>query len=142
MKVIESHRTVFFDVDDTLVIWDWKEFSPDGSGLIQVKDPGSNHFELVLPHDRHIKLLKQFKARGHTVIVWSQGGWAWAESTVKALGLESLVDVVMSKPDWYVDDLPASAYMGNNIYKHPTDKNKDQSCWVVEEKVEHYASEE
>jgi FMN phosphatase YigB (HAD superfamily) len=134
MKVIESHRIVMFDVDDTLIIWDWEEFSPDAIGTISINDLVSGHFELVLPHERHIQLLKQFKARGHTVIVWSQGGWAWAESVVKALGLEHLVDVVMSKPDWYVDDLPASAYMGNNIYKHPTDKTKDKSHWIVEDK--------
>lgn len=127
-----------FDVDDTLVIWDWKAVDPEGKGLIKIQDPNSGHTELVLPHERHVKLLKQFKARGHTVVVWSQGGWDWASIVVKSLGLESVVDFCMSKPDWYVDDLPAVAFMGNNIYKHPTDKAQDKSCWVVEEKIEHY----
>lgn len=138
MHVIQSHKRVNFDVDETLVIWDWRPVSPDGVGLIDIVDPISGHIEVVLPHQQHITLLKQFKARGHTVMVWSQGGWAWAESVVKALGIEDLVDYVDSKPDWYVDDLPASAFMGTNIYKHPTDKSQDKSCWVVEEKIEHY----
>ena len=141
MKTIKSHRSVFFDIDDTLIIWDWKNISPDGVGLVDITDPMSGHTECVLPHERHIKLLKQFKARGHTVVVWSQGGWAWAENVVKALELQDLVDVVMSKPDWYVDDLPSTAFMGSNIYKHPIDPEQDKSCWVVEEKVEHYDQE-
>ena len=133
MKVIKSHRTIFYDVDDTLVIWNWKAVDPEGSGLIAIRDTQSNHTEHLLPHQRHIELLKQFKARGHTIVVWSQGGWQWAETVVRALGLEKLVDIVISKPDWYVDDLPASAFMGGNIYKHPTDPSKDKSCWVIED---------
>jgi hydroxymethylpyrimidine pyrophosphatase-like HAD family hydrolase len=86
MQVIKSHRIVYFDVDDTLVIWDWKSIDPEGKGLLQIADPNSSHMELVLPHERHIALLKQFKARGHTVVVWSQGGWDWASSVVKSLG--------------------------------------------------------
>ena len=129
MNVVKSHKIVMFDVDDTLVIWDWKPINPEGVGLVEIKDPVSGFKELLMPHERHITLLKQFKTRGHTVVVWSQGGWSWAETVVKSLGIEDVVDVVMSKPDWYVDDMPASAYMGKNIYKDPVDPNKDKSCW-------------
>lgn len=133
MKVIKSHRTVFYDVDDTLVIWNWKEYDPEGKGLISITDPNDSVSVALLPHYRHIELMKQFKARGHTVVVWSQGGYAWAEAVVKALGIEYMVDVVMDKPTWYVDDLPAHAYMGNPTYLHPTDEEKDKRSFIAED---------
>jgi hypothetical protein len=137
MQVIQSHRIVYCDVDDTLVIWDWKPIDPDGNNLITVRDPKSGHSEHVMPHNRHIQLVKQFKARGHTVVVWSQGGWSWAESVVRALGLVDVVDLVMDKPSWYIDDLPASAFMTRNIYLDPVNPLKDKSSWVtVEEEDE------
>jgi phosphoserine phosphatase len=127
MKVIRATRSVFFDVDDTLVIWDWKKLNPDGVGLIQVGT------ELVMPHQRHIELMKQFKARKHTVVVWSQGGHEWAEAVCKALGIEDVVDFVMDKPNWYVDDLHATAWMRAPIYLHPFDPRRDQRWGVPEE---------
>lgn len=126
MKVIRSSRIVMFDVDDTLVIWDWRALNPDGIGLIKI---GTEH---VLPHTRHIELMRQFKARGHTVVVWSQGGHEWAESVVKALGLEDQVDLVMDKPNWYVDDLHVSAWMRAPVYLHPYDPHKDKR-WGTED---------
>lgn len=134
MQVIKSSRIVMFDVDDTLVIWDWKSVNPDGNGLVYIRNPDGNCEELVMPHERHITLMRQFKARGHTVVVWSQGGHAWAESVCKVLGIESIVDIVMDKPSWYVDDLPSSAFMKSPIYLDPFDKAKDQTSWVVDDK--------
>jgi hypothetical protein len=130
MLVIKSSRIVFCDVDDTLVMWNWKDYSPDGVGLIGITDPNDNVTVAVLPHFRHIEMIKQFKARGHTIVVWSQGGWAWAESVVKTLGIEHMVDLVIDKPSWYIDDLPASAFMQNPTYLHPTDPSKDKSSWI------------
>ena len=134
MQVIKSSRIVMFDVDDTLVIWDWKAINPDGVGLVYIRNPDGNCEELVMPHDRHIRLLRQFKARGHTVVVWSQGGHAWAENVCKILGIDSIVDIVMDKPNWYVDDLPCEAFMKSPIYLDPLDKSKDKTSWVVDDK--------
>ena len=131
MKVIESTRSVFCDIDDTLVIWDWQVLDPEGINLVYVGE-GSNTVA-VLPHLRHIELLKQFKARGHTVIVWSQGGQGWAKAVVEKLGIEEIVDIVMSKPSWYIDDLHASAFMGQNIYLHPNDPKQDQRTWIIKD---------
>jgi hypothetical protein len=121
------------DVDDTLVIWDWKPFDPEGTNLVSIANPEANCSELVMPHDRHIQLIRQFKARGHTIVVWSQGGWAWAESVVKTLGIENLVDLVMDKPNWYIDDLPSEAFMRLPIYLHPTDPTKDKRWGIPNE---------
>lgn len=130
MKVIRATRSVFFDVDDTLVIWDWKAVNPSGVGLISIVNPDGACSELVLPHLRHIELMRRFKARGHTVVVWSQGGHEWAESVCKTLGIENLVDLVMDKPNWYVDDLHATAWMKAPIFLDINDPAKD-SRWGI-----------
>lgn len=49
-------------------------------------------------------------------MVWSAGGGDWAEAVVKALGIEEMVDIVMSKPSWYYDDKPCEDWMGKQIY--------------------------
>lgn len=133
MKVIKSTKIIYCDVDETLVLWDWKQYDPDGKDLIEIKDIQSGYSEFLLPHFRHVEFLKQFKTRGHTIVVWSQGGAIWCETVVKALGLEDIVDICISKPDWYIDDMHASAYFGNNIYKHPTDPSKDKSSWNLDD---------
>ena len=125
MRVHKSTRSVWCDVDDTLVIWDWQSISPDGTGCIDIVDPNNGVSCRVYVHQRHIELLKQFKVRGHHVWVWSQGGAEWAEVVCRKLGLENIVDDVVDKPNWFIDDLPAHAWMKNPIYLHPTDPTKD-----------------
>ena len=44
------------------------------------------------------------KARGHIVVVWSQGGVDWARSVIEAANLTHLVDFCLSKPSWWADD--------------------------------------
>lgn len=133
MKVIKSTRSVFFDVDDTLVIWDWQSIVPDGNGLISITDPNDRVSVLVYPHNRHIELMKQFKARGHEIFVWSQGGHEWAEAVVLALGITHMVDYVLDKPNWYVDDLNATAWMKAPIYLDPMNPSKDKRWGIQEE---------
>lgn len=107
MVVETNENIVCFDVDDTLVIWT----IPPGREKECILFDSFGVPEWLLPHKHHIKLLKQFKARGQKVIVWSQGGAQWAEAVVKTLKLEDYVDVVMAKPKWVIDDLPAATWM-------------------------------
>ena len=125
MHVVESSKIIYCDVDDTLIIWDFADEAYDPKDLITVTDAASGTSKAVLPHKRHINLLREFKTRGHTVVVWSQGGWEWAKAAVIALHLEDIVDLVVAKPDWFIDDLPAKAFMGKNVYLHPSDPSKD-----------------
>ncbi len=109
MKVIER-PTVFFDVDDTLVMWNQL---PDHPNSIEMNCFGFN--ERLVPHEGHIKQMKDHKFRGHHVVVWSAGGWEWARAVVIALGLDQYVDEVMDKPHWFYDDLRSDQFMPESI---------------------------
>lgn len=112
-KYFDNEHVVYFDVDETLVRWNVTQ----SNELVAFKDPhdDENTYQLK-PHKRHIKLLKDFHARGYVVVVWSAGGSKWANEVVRTLGIEQYVNLVISKPSKYVDDLKAQDFMGNHIY--------------------------
>lgn len=114
MKVISQESTVFVDCDDTLVMWGVK--ARKGEKLVAVTNPHDGSQSYLAAHLGHIKVLKDRKARGSYVVVWSAGGYAWANSVVKALGLEPYVDLVMTKPHMYIDDKKAEEFMGEHLY--------------------------
>ncbi len=115
MILLDNEQVLAFDVDDTLVMWDFKYDRPD-EGRVAIHDPYDSSTVYLMPHARHVKFLKQCKGRGRSIVVWSQGGCHWAQSVVNALGLSEYVDLVLTKPIAYVDDLPASAWLTNRIY--------------------------
>lgn len=117
----ENEKTVFIDCDDTLVM------HYDEPRELWIPDPYTTGYsQRVRPHERHIKLLKDFKARGYTVVVWSAAGGPWARNVVEALELERHVDLIMSKPLKYVDDLPATEVMGIRIYLNEKGNIQDE----------------
>lgn len=112
MKVYNTNQLAMYDVDDTLVM---HELHNDKSiGIPDPYIPGMTNF--LTPNEKHITLLKKHKARGFTVVVWSQQGFEWAEAVVKALKLEEYVDAVFTKPSVYVDDLDVNAWFGQRVY--------------------------
>jgi phosphoserine phosphatase len=124
MIVIPCKNAVFFDVDDTLIFWNATpeeleergvEITCPGS-LIDIDQDGTETFApawkaLLLPHRKHIEQLKKHKMRGHTVVVWSAGGWDWAKAVVETLQLQNFVDLVISKPVWAYDDLQPGEFI-------------------------------
>lgn len=117
MKVVNADRVICFDVDDTLVMWNYSEHDIDAT--VEV---GCEHFiQRVLPHQKHIQAIKNSKARGHYVVVWSQGGADWAKVVVEALKLSDYVDLVIAKPSWIYDDIPAAEWMPKPFY-YPLEK--------------------
>jgi len=118
MEIVENDHVVCFDVDSTLIEWIWDQFEKselyDQGNLIDIRM--NNYATSVKPHKVHIELLKRYKAKGKFVIVWTQSGYAWGEAVVKALGIEEYVDVILTKPEKYIDDLKADEWM-EHIYK-------------------------
>lgn len=115
MKVIRNETHLYCDVDDTLIIWGYSD-RLDMKDVVNIPNPYDNSPNWVKPHKGHIKILKDRWHRGSHVTVWSAGGWEWALTVVKALGLESYVHVVASKPLAYMDDKKADEFMGEHIY--------------------------
>jgi hypothetical protein len=115
MIVLSRGKVVFFDVDDTMILPPWRlTITPSTNALrdelVFVTDPHDGSRSAHLPHRRHIDRLKQHHANGDGVVVWSQGGAGWCEAVVKALGLESHVDLCITKPNVCYDDLAISSF--------------------------------
>jgi len=118
--LVENEQIYCFDVDDTLVLWSDKFASPE-PGTIPIVDPYDGLTVYLKPHVRHIKLLKQMAGRDRFVVVWSAAGAQWAQAVVNALELKPYVNLVMTKPVGYCDDIPVSEWMNNHIYIKPED---------------------
>lgn len=101
---VPAGPVAYFDVDDTLVMWDIpKDIKLNDPRLIKIKCRDKVSYSL--PNWYNIDLLRQMARKGHGIIVWSAGGSDWAEAVVDALGLNNLVDVVTAKPSYYIDDV-------------------------------------
>lgn len=114
MQVIPNENTVFIDCDDTIVLWT----DPHTPGKNKVEVRFTDDVTVYLtPHFYHIELVKRYKERGYAVTVWSANGVSHAVNVVRALGLESHVDFVMTKPAKHMDDSPdAAAILGPRIF--------------------------
>lgn len=109
MIEIKGDKFVYFDVDDTLIDWNKR----DTDAALAFLNPSDNSIWCLEPKWDIVKKLKEHKRNGDTVIVWSQGGWDWAEEVIKTLKIESYVDAVMTKPHQYYDDLHSNEWMKN-----------------------------
>jgi len=115
MNVLKSDRVTVVDVDDTLVLWNISEFPVERRITVDFKNGPVD----LVPHEKNINTLLKFWKLGYTINVWSASGWEWAETIVKALGLESIVTNVGSKPLYYFDDKPCESWMGPRVYRDP-----------------------
>jgi len=103
-------RTVFFDVDDTLVMWPSskaRKIKYTELKAVTVVDPyikkENVKYELRV-HQKHVDWLVRMKKRGEKIVVWSAGGEKWAKAVCDALKISKYVDVFLSKPDTMYDD--------------------------------------
>lgn len=113
MKYIDNELQAMFDVDETLVMHNIDESYHIKQEFIC---PYTQEKLMLTPHHQHIQILKQQKARGYYVTVWSAGGAAWAKTVVETLQLEAYVDEVRAKPTKYFDDLPGNEILGTRVY--------------------------
>lgn len=107
MITFRERKAVFFDVDDTIV--EWYTCEKDEKDAVYFKTNGHEFYKkAIMPN---IRALKAHHRAGHLVVVWSSGGSSHAEIVVRTLGLENYVDLIITKPDYYYDDRPASKWM-------------------------------
>lgn len=111
---ILNERIYCFDVDDTLIRWDLNSEQP-----IKAFDPILKDIIDIVPNLNIVRLLKEKKARGCYIIVWSLGGASYAEAVVKALHLDSYVDLIMTKPAGIIDDKDPVEWLPRRIYIDP-----------------------
>lgn len=114
--VIKSESIMYWDCDDTLVLWTDAPQSLKEGEFVDIIDPYDEKNVRLKIHYPHVKLLKNKFNRGTTVVVWSSNGYRWAEAVVNALGLQSYVHLIQSKPQAYVDDLTAGEILGERVY--------------------------
>lgn len=119
MIVHHNEKVMCFDVDDTLVMWPrrpWVDYH--SNECVYIDDPYLPGEQVrVKPNYDHIRLMRKAKARGCLVIVWSHGGSKWAEAVIKGLTLSMYVDIIMTKPDDYVDDMNIEMWGMRNLYQ-------------------------
>lgn len=120
MEVFQGNRTVYFDVDDTIM--EWKQCDSNDPDACQIENNGFIFYKR--PIMIHVQELKNQKMAGNTVVVWSAGGARWAEAVIKALKLEQYVDVVLTKPDFYYDDKDVDFWFPKKRFYHVDDANE------------------
>lgn len=102
MFVLQKHKMICFDVDDTLIFQDCP--TPDHRNADEVFQYNNEKFPVWI-HKNHVRKIKELKSEGYGICVWSQQGSDWAQNAIKQLGLESYVDLVIPKPEKMFDDL-------------------------------------
>lgn len=110
MHTFSDSPTVYWDVDSTLVFTMSEAPAVFAPRTIQIRG------RIFQVHVQHVEILKDFAARGHNVVVWSQGGAEWASDVVYALELEEYVHLCITKPNWFFDDKAAHEFMSPAIH--------------------------
>ena len=112
--MMTSKKWVYFDVDDTLLIWPTKVDKYPDLPKISVENPYysdspySTHPKYIplQIHTTHLENLKEHHTNGDIIVVWSRGGKQWADAAVDALGIRDMVYCTLTKPDITYDDEP------------------------------------
>ncbi len=78
-------RVIYIDVDDTLV-----------------RSAGTKR----IPMTAVIARVRELKASGNQLFLWSSGGAEYAKTTAIELGIESCFEGFLPKPGIYIDDQP------------------------------------
>lgn len=114
MNVIKNERVIPCDIDETLV---HHEFPKSYAKQIIVEDPlePGQLIELGVNLPM-VKILKDEYFRGAKIIVWSRSGYAWAETIMKALGLDHLDFDVYTKPHIYLDDKDVGEWLKDRVF--------------------------
>lgn len=114
-RVLASHKIITVDTDDTLVLWDASKYPT----LTPVDVTFAGVTSHLCIHQKNINLIRKLAKLGYEIVIWSQTGYDWAQAVSKAIGIDDIVSLYMTKPRYHVDDLPSTAWMGERIYRDP-----------------------
>lgn len=115
MKKLRNSKIWYFDVDDTLILWDKSKYPHLPILNFTYKSKSIN----ITPHQRNINLLVKLSKIGWYIRVYSGSGADWAEIVVKNLGIEQYVDSVECKPQGITDDKGPGDGLTYVVYKEP-----------------------
>ena len=120
LKTIRSERTIFVDIDDTLVMHEADKDIP-GAQYALIKDPVTAGIIRLRINEPMLRLVHEELSRGSQVFIWSRGGYQWAENVAVALALDAfLKDIyILTKPFAYFDDSDVSSWMKDRVYLSP-----------------------
>lgn len=104
MKTISNPHVTFIDIDDTLVYWEKTGDKP----AVTVETPWI--CERLEVNQKMINNIDQLHVRGFYIVLWSQSGHEWCEAVAKALKIEDKINMCMTKPGFFYDDLPIEAW--------------------------------
>lgn len=121
-KKLNSDRVVTVDCDDSLILWNISDY-PD---LPHILVNGPRGQVTLALHTKNINLVKKLYKLGYEIVIWSASGADWAETIGRAVGLDEAASLYMSKPRYYVDDLPSTAFMGERIWRDPVTGKSDE----------------
>ena len=111
---VDNERLLYVDCDDTLVLWDLSSYPEAEFPRIELNCWGP---VMLAKHEKNINLVKKFAKLGYGIIVWSQTGAEWAETVARAVGIDDIATLYLTKPRYHLDDLPANAWMGERLYR-------------------------
>lgn len=115
MRINKSERVEFFDIDGTLIMH-LSAAQLATTPKVDVYDAVTKKFITVGINLPMVRILREQAHRGACIKVWSRGGWEWAANVIKALGLVSCVDEVLSKPLVYFDDVPVEQWLPYRVF--------------------------
>lgn len=111
-------KTVYCDVDETLVMSNLSDYDP----ALTINVPYKRGQNKVVPNQKNINLLIWFYKLGYDVHIWSKTGRPWAKAVGKALNLDFMKPKYLTKPDYYIDDLECQEWMGPRRYREMTNE--------------------
>lgn len=113
-RTIDAELFGTCDIDYTLLEW-----GVDTGRIVDFKDPYTGEMKKVGVNESNLRVLTNWLERGATIQVFSRSGRRWAAAALDALDLDHENLVVSNKPLFYIDDKPASNWMGEQVYlKH------------------------
>lgn len=104
MKIITNPHSTFIDIDDTVVYWD-----KTGNRKTVVVETSWTKEELEV-NENMLNTINQLYLRGFFIVLWSQSGHEWCEAVAKALNIQDKIDLCMTKPGFFYDDIPIESW--------------------------------